>query len=115
MSKTTSDALLSKLKESLPKRPPQIPITKTKRVVTPASLEKAKERSHTLKLSMTLYQTDMKRLDEIKEFMKGRGYRNLNDSQAVRLACRAVKIDDQLIGYYLNMQGEDGRRKNDGS
>ena len=39
------------------------------------------------------------------------GYRNLSDSEALRVACRAVHIDDQLVSYYEEMRKEDNRRK----
>jgi hypothetical protein len=63
------------------------------------------------KLSVSLYQRDLQRLDQIKEFMQQKGFRNLSDSEALRLACRCIDIGDQLVGVYKEMQGEDGRRK----
>jgi hypothetical protein len=63
------------------------------------------------KISVSLYRTDLARLDEIKEFMRVQGHRNLSDSEALRLACRAVKIGDEFLNYYRNMQQEDGRRR----
>lgn len=63
------------------------------------------------KLSVSLYPYDLGRLDEIKAFMQGRGFRNLSDSEALRLACRAVVIDDRFLELYRSMQDEDGRRK----
>ena len=63
------------------------------------------------KISVSLYRTDLARLDEIKEFMRRQGHRNLSDSEALRLACRAVKIGDEFLDYYRNMQQEDGRRR----
>jgi len=63
------------------------------------------------KLSVSLYHTDLKRLDEIKEFMRSRGHRNLSDSEALRLACRAVEITDRFVDVYREIQAEDGRRR----
>lgn len=63
------------------------------------------------KLSVSLYQQDIERLDRIKEFMRIHGFRNLSDSEALRLACRMVEIDRSLIAVYQSMQNEDGRRK----
>ncbi len=63
------------------------------------------------KISVSLYQTDLGRLDEIKEFMRGKGHRNLSDSEALRLACRAVQISDDFLDFYRHMQREDGRRR----
>lgn len=63
------------------------------------------------KLSVSLYQRDLRRLDEIKEFMQKRGVRNVSDSEALRLAIRGVKVGEDLVGVYQEMLGEDGRRK----
>jgi hypothetical protein len=60
---------------------------------------------------VSLYRTDLARLDEIKEFMRGQGHRNLSDSEALRLACRAVRIGDDFLDLYRQMQREDGRRR----
>lgn len=65
------------------------------------------------KLSVSLYQSDLQRLDEIKDFMKRQGHRNLSDSEALRLACRAVIINDEFLKIYREMQGEDRRRRPD--
>lgn len=67
--------------------------------------------AHAPKLSVSLYQTDLKRLDEIKDFMRSRGHRNLSDSEALRLACRTVEIGDGFIKVYREMQAEDGRKR----
>jgi N-dimethylarginine dimethylaminohydrolase len=43
--------------------------------------------------------------------MRNKGIRNITDSEALRLACRAVKIDENLIGIYEDMTKEDRRRR----
>lgn len=63
------------------------------------------------KITATIYPADWHRLDEIKDFFRSRGVRNLSDSEALRLACRGVNIDDQLMSYYEDMKQEDGRQK----
>jgi hypothetical protein len=63
------------------------------------------------KITATIYAADWRRLDEIKDFFRQMGYRNLSDSEALRVACRAVHINDELIGYYQEMRGEDNRRR----
>jgi len=60
---------------------------------------------------VSLYQHDIDRLDTIKDFMKSQGFRNLSDSEALRLACRKVEIDEALVEVYKSMQSEDGRRR----
>jgi hypothetical protein len=63
------------------------------------------------KLSVSLYQRDLHRLDEIKEFMQKRGIRNVSDSEALRLAIRGIELGEGLLDVYQEMLGEDGRRK----
>jgi hypothetical protein len=104
MKRSHSSALLSKLKSSLPKPLPDPLISPEG---TPASLPSGRAP----KLSVSLYHTDLKRLDEIKDFMRSRGHRNLSDSEALRLACRAVVITDGFMEVYKEMLAEDGRRR----
>lgn len=63
------------------------------------------------KLSVSLYQRDLERLDEIKAFMQKRKVRNLSDSEALRLAIRGIELGEGLLDVYREMLGEDGRRK----
>jgi phage FluMu protein gp41 len=98
-----SEQLLTKLKGSLP-RSRKAPTSE----VGPHPITAAVRAP---KLSVSLYQRDVQILDQIKGFMQQRGFRNLSDSEALRLACRAVEINDDLIPVYQEMQGEDGRRK----
>ena len=104
--------LLDKLKHSLPKldSPATIP-TAPSATTSPAPPPKPEVRPNAPKLSVSLYQADLNRLDEIKAFMQNRGFRNLSDSEALRLACRAVVIDDRFLDLYRAMQDEDGRRR----
>lgn len=71
----------------------------------------AEVREGVIKLSASLYNFDIECLDRIREFMRGKGIRNITDSEALRLACRAVKIDDALMGIYEEMTKEDRRRR----
>ena len=64
-----------------------------------------------IKQSVSLYSPDIARLDEIKDFMRAHGVRNLSDSEAMRLACRAVKVGNDFLGIYETMLKEDQRRK----
>jgi hypothetical protein len=63
------------------------------------------------KLSVSLYQPDLRRLDEVKAFMGEQGIRNLSDSEAIRLFIRTAEITGAIVGVYREMQLEDGRRK----
>lgn len=67
-----------------------------------------KHESH--KLSVSLYASDIERLDQIKRFMMDNGVRNITDSSALRLACRTVELGPKLLRVYDAMRSEDGRR-----
>jgi hypothetical protein len=115
MSKS-SDELLAKLKTSIPKAlskdaSPALPPPNDPKRDRPVASELVSASVRAPKLSVSLYQADVKRLDGIKDFMKEHGFRNLNDSEALRLACRSVEIGDHFISVYRAMQQEDGRRK----
>ena len=62
------------------------------------------------KLSVSLYPPDLRRLDEIRDFMRSQGVRRLSDSEALRLACRRSALDAELRQLYEDMLQEDGRR-----
>ena len=72
---------------------------------------KAEVKEGVIKLSASLYSFDLECLDRIREFMRGKGVRNITDSEALRLACRAVRIDDGLMDIYEGMTREDRRRR----
>ena len=107
----SSQELLSKLKTSLPKVETHAEPTAATLHQFPDKAKSLPKSSRAPKLSVSLYQHDIDRLDTIKDFMKEQGFRNLSDSEALRLACRRVQIDDGLIDTYRAMQFEDGRRK----
>lgn len=70
-----------------------------------------KGREGVVKLSVSLYDFDITCLEKIKDFMRERGVRRLSDSEALRIACRAVSCDNEVLGIYEKMQGEDRRRR----
>lgn len=76
-----------------------------------ADMQQADVREGVIKLSASLYNYDIECLDRIREFMRGKGIRNITDSEALRLACRAVKIDDGFMDIYEEMTKEDRRRR----
>lgn len=76
-----------------------------------ADTPQAEVREGIIKLSASLYNFDIECLDRIREFMRGKGIRNITDSEALRLACRAVKIDDAFMDIYEEMTKEDRRRR----
>jgi hypothetical protein len=107
---SNTQQLLSKLKNSLPKVEASSEPAHTLHVFPDQPKVRVKG-ARAPKLSVSLYQHDINRLDTIKDFMKSQGFRNLSDSEALRLACRRVEIDATLIDTFKAMQSEDGRRK----
>lgn len=102
--------------------PPQVSAPAAQHVAAPRSApqkavrtrtdsQQAEVREGVIKVSASLYCFDIECLDRIREFMRGNGIRNITDSEALRLACRAVKIDDALMGIYEEMTKEDRRRR----
>lgn len=90
---------------------PPRPATPQKAVSTKLDTQQAETREGVIKVSASLYSFDIECLDRIREFMRGKGIRNVTDSEALRLACRAVNIDDALMGIYEEMTKEDRRRR----
>lgn len=60
------------------------------------------------KLSISLFKTDMARLNGICSYMATRGHR-LSTSQAVKLALRTATLSDDLVGALAAIRTEDGR------
>ena len=87
------------------------PTQPQKAVKTEPDTQHVEVREGVIKVSASLYSFDIECLDRIREFMRGKGIRNITDSEALRLACRAVKIDEPLIGIYEAMTKEDRRRR----
>jgi hypothetical protein len=71
----------------------------------------ASETTASQKCSITLYQTDLKILDEIRNYLRRFGVRKLSDSEALRLACRTIVFNEKLLTTYETMSVDDGRRK----
>ena len=103
MSKATEDEIKKRLARSIPKQIPPTALSGGPLAVSAGA--------RAAKVSVSLYPADQNRLDEIRAFMQSRGFRNLNDSECLRLACRAVDIGDGLVEQYNAMKGEDGRRQ----
>jgi putative heme degradation protein len=106
--KTATNELLSKLGQAMEEPTSQASDRSAGNLVQ--ALEK-KTPARAGKITATIYPTDWQRLDEIKDFFRLRGYRNLSDSEALRIACRAVRIGDELLPFYEDMKREDGRQK----
>lgn len=64
-----------------------------------------------VKVSVALYPSDLARLETVRRWMSDRGIRNLSDSEALRLMCRAAELAPRFEDLYRDMRHEDGRRK----
>jgi len=60
------------------------------------------------KLSISLFQTDLARLDGIRSFMEANGQR-ISTSQAVKLALRTAPLSNDLAEAMAAIRAEDGR------
>jgi len=80
--------------------------TKTKKPQAPASA--AADRKCT-KLSISLFDTDVTRLNAICAYMAEHGHR-LSTSQAVKLALRTAPLTDDLVVALEAVKAEDGRK-----
>lgn len=61
------------------------------------------------KLSVSLFDTDLKRLEALRSYMAGRGVM-LSTSQAVKLAIRTAPLSDALQEALDQVKSEDGRK-----
>jgi hypothetical protein len=105
-------------KTSLQSKPDESKIIKPKEAKSkivkpqePAKLNNSINQNGAVKLSVSLYNFDITCLDKIKDYMRKQGIRKLSDSEALRLACRAVETNNNFLGIYESMQTEDRRRK----
>lgn len=87
----------------------------SKETVSSAVTGASKDGGGVIKLSASLYDYDIECLDRIRNFMRGKGIRNITDSEALRLACRAAVIDDRFLELYEHMSKQDGRRRSSSS
>lgn len=74
---------------------------------SPAILPPVAERK-CKKLSISLFQTDLARLDGIRSFMEAKGQR-ISISQAVKLALRTAPLSTDLAEALAAIRAEDGR------
>lgn len=73
----------------------------------PAALPVGEDRK-CKKLSISLFKTDMAKLDGIRSFMETNGQR-ISISQAVKLALRTAPLSNELIEALAAIKTEDGR------
>ena len=61
------------------------------------------------KISISLFETDLARLNELRSYMAARG-QMISTSQAVKLALRTAPLSDNLIEALSAAKAEDGRK-----
>ena len=76
---------------------------------TPAVLPVGSDRK-CKKLSISLFKTDLTKLDGIRSFMEANGQR-ISASQAIKLALRTAPLSNALAEAMAAIQAEDGRFK----
>ena len=111
-----ANPLLATLKGNLGSYTPEPPLAArlpeaTPEPVTPIRKQQAKAEAMASKISVSVYPKDMERLDDLKDYMKKQGIRNISDSEALRIACRTLTLGSKCVDVYHEMQKEDGRRK----
>jgi hypothetical protein len=62
------------------------------------------------KASVSLYGTDLERVNEVRDFMRERGLW-ISKSNAIQLCLRSARVDERLLKIYEKIQSEDNRRK----
>jgi hypothetical protein len=82
--------------------------TKPAKAKTPAAPPPAPGGCH--KLSVSLYDADLTRLDSIEDYMRARGHR-ISRSQAIKLAIRTAPLDAGLVDALEQIKQDDGRGK----
>jgi len=73
----------------------------------PAALPRSNDRK-CKKLCISLFQTDLAKLDDIRTFMKANG-KWITTSQAIKLALRTAPHSKDLVAAMAAIQAEDGR------
>jgi hypothetical protein len=82
--------------------------TREARTPRPAPAPSPADRKCT-KISVSLFQADLDRLQAIQDFMAARGSR-ISTSQAVKLALRTAPLSDALQEALDQVRREDGRK-----
>ena len=100
------DDMLKKLSGSLDKANRRE--AKRKKPAAPAPMPAA-DRTTCTKCSVSLFQTDIERLDAIYDYMRDRGHR-LSRSQIIKVALRTAPLTDELMQAYEESKNEDGRK-----
>ncbi len=99
--KNTLQDRLARSLDQMNKREAKAPAT------SPAALPPLAERK-CRKISISLFQTDIAKLDGIRSFMEANGQR-ISTSQAVKLALRTAPLSKDLAEAMAAVRAEDGR------
>ncbi len=63
------------------------------------------------RFSASFWASDTRRLDDLADYLRTQGERNVGRSLLLRVALRAVKLTPELVEHLRAAQAEDGRRK----
>jgi glucose/arabinose dehydrogenase len=99
-----SDALIAKLGASLEKP------SSAQQFTEAASQLSENETELAAKISISLYADDLDHVDAITAFMTRHRIR-VNRSEAIKIALRGVKLNDELLAVYKAIKKDDGRRR----
>jgi hypothetical protein len=75
-----------------------------------AAVQQGGDNQKCKKISISLFQTDLAKLDGIRSFMETNGQR-ISASQAIKLALRTAPHSNELVKALAAIQAEDGRTK----
>lgn len=97
-----NDTLAAKLARSLDQQ-------NKKRGPEAAAKPPVVEGRHCKKINISLFQTDLQKVEGIRLFMQTHG-QYINTSTAFKLALRTAPLSADLLKAYEEIKGEDGRR-----
>lgn len=63
------------------------------------------------RFSASFWASDKRRLDDLADYLRTQGERNVGRSLLLRVALRSVKLTPELVGHLRAAEAEDGRRK----
>lgn len=103
---TKQNTLQDRLARSLDK----MNMREAKAPAAAAAIPQGGDRQNCKKISISLFQTDMAKLDGIRSFMQTHG-RHITASQAIKLALRTAPLSNDLLKAAAGIQAEDGRTR----
>ena len=99
-----------------PEREPSSPApTKTKKAVPPDGEEPPAADRLAPTFSVSVYESDFDRMEQVRRWLTSRGGRSANISELLRLGLRFASLSEgfaaKLAEIFLEMKAQDGRKK----